>query len=94
MKSDRVDAYDKSEARVAQWIVDRTGIGGGDDPVGFILASYDLKIAEMNQLREKLAALEAVITQSAKTCGMNNCNCPGSYKVKTMVKEYKEKYHT
>lgn len=34
--------YDKSEQRVAKFIVEQTkgAIGGGDDPVGFILASY------------------------------------------------------
>lgn len=45
-------AYDSSESRVAQWISDRTDLGAGDDPVGFILASYDHKIFEFNKLRQ------------------------------------------
>lgn len=43
--------YDSAESRVAQWIVNRTNIGAGDDPVGFILASYELKIQELDELR-------------------------------------------
>ena len=33
--------YSADEQRVADFIFER-GFGGGDDPIGFILASYDL----------------------------------------------------
>lgn len=88
MPQDHDIKYDASQRRVAQWIMDRTGIGGGDDPVGFLLSSYDLKIAHMEQLRLRVAALEAIVNQSRKTCGRGNCNCVGSHKVKSLVDEY------
>lgn len=77
-----------ADIRVAQWIADRTGIGAGDDPVGFLLASYDLKIAEMEAMRKKLAALEEIQALSAKVCGRNNCNCPRSDQIKKLVDAY------
>lgn len=89
---ERQTLYDAQEARVARWIVDRTGIGAGDDPIGFILASYDLKIQEMDELRNKLASLEELLAVSSKVCGNNNCNCPGSDKVKKAVKAHREKF--
>lgn len=88
----RETPYDASEARVAKWIDDRTGIGGGDDPIGFILASYDLKIAEMNEMRAKLVSLEELLALSAKVCGRNNCNCPRSDQIKKLVDACMEKY--
>jgi hypothetical protein len=54
----RIEPYDRSEARIAQWIEQTTGMGGGEDPVGFILSSFSYKIQEMNQLRERLQMLE------------------------------------
>ena len=32
--------YSADEARVAKYIMKLTGIGGGDDPIGFILVSH------------------------------------------------------
>lgn len=84
----RETPYDEQEARVAKWIVERTGAGGGDDPIGFIMASYDLKIAEMEAMRKKLAALEEIQALSAKVCGRNNCNCPRSDQIKKLVDAY------
>jgi hypothetical protein len=88
----RETPYDAQEARVAKWIVDRTGIGGGDDPVGFVLASYDLKIHEMEEMRHKLVALEEILALTAKVCGRNNCNCPRSDQVKKLVNAYMERF--
>lgn len=31
--------YTKDQKRVAKWINDNLGVGGGDDPIGFVLAS-------------------------------------------------------
>lgn len=88
----RETAYDAQETRVAAWLTERTGIGAGDDPVGFILASYDLKIQEMEDLRSRLASIEELLAVSSKVCGNNNCNCPGSDKVKKAVKAHREKF--
>ena len=84
--------YNAQETRVAAWLTERTGIGAGDDPVGFILASYDLKIREMEDMRTKLAALEELLALSAKVCGQNNCNCPKSDQVKKLVNTYMENF--
>jgi hypothetical protein len=32
--------YSKDEERVAKWLSEK-GIGGGDDPIGFVMHSYD-----------------------------------------------------
>jgi hypothetical protein len=45
--------YSPDEARVAKFIFDM-GAGGGDDPIGFIMASHAALAAERNLLREKL----------------------------------------
>lgn len=75
--------------RVVDWLAEHASdVGAGDDPIGFILASYDLKIAEMNQMQATVASLEAIVNQSRKTCGRGNCNCVGSHKVKQLVNEY------
>jgi len=48
--------YSPDEERVAKFIDDKTGIGGGDDPIGFLMVSYEYLVAERNELREKLNA--------------------------------------
>lgn len=42
--------YSEDEARVAKFLMDKTGIGGGDDPIGSLMASYDYVVAERNSL--------------------------------------------
>ena len=40
--------YTKDEQRVVAWLVGRSPeIGGGDDPIGFLLASYEYVHAEL-----------------------------------------------
>lgn len=34
------DPYDRQEQRVAEYLSTVAGIGGGDDPVGFLMASH------------------------------------------------------
>ncbi len=34
------DSYTPDQERVAKFLFDETGIGGGDDPIGFIIASH------------------------------------------------------
>lgn len=46
--------YSKDEDRVAEWLVDKTGIGGGDDPIGFILVSHEYIAASNRRLRSAL----------------------------------------
>lgn len=38
--------YSKDEQRVAEWLMEHLGIGGGDDPIGFLLASLYWKNIE------------------------------------------------
>lgn len=51
--------YSKDEMRVAKWFVERCDIGGGDDPIGFLLASYETLLNERERLRKKLASPDA-----------------------------------
>lgn len=44
--------YSADEARIAKFFWDK-GLGGGDDPVGFILASYEYLVHERNELRQQ-----------------------------------------
>lgn len=46
--------YSPDEQRVAAFFSER-GIGGGDDPIGFLLSSYVLVIEERNALRRARA---------------------------------------
>lgn len=44
--------YTADEQRVVDWLRSRTpDVGAGDDPIGFLLASYELVIGERNELR-------------------------------------------
>ena len=45
--------YSPDEARVAKWFSDTAGIGGGDDPIGALIASHEYVVAERNRLREE-----------------------------------------
>ena len=45
--------YSACEARVAKFFFD-LGIGGGDDPIGFLMASHQVLAAERLELLEKL----------------------------------------
>lgn len=52
--------YSADEARIAKFFADR-GVGGGDDPVGFILSSYEMLIADRKQLTDQLDRLHSAI---------------------------------
>lgn len=45
--------YSPDEQRVAQFFFD-AGLGGGDDPIGFIIASHQALAAERNALRSPI----------------------------------------
>lgn len=42
--------YSPDEQRVAKFWFDK-GIGGGDDPIGALIASHECLVAERNELR-------------------------------------------
>ena len=49
--------YSADEQRVAAWLVAKIGIGGGDDPIGFLIASHDCAIVQRNILRDGLSEI-------------------------------------
>ena len=44
------EPYTKCEQRVADWLVKKTGAGGGDDPIGFLIASHEMLATQRNRL--------------------------------------------
>ena len=51
--------YSPDEERVAKWIFDRPGgVGAGDDPIGFLITSYEYLIEERARLRAILRKVE------------------------------------
>lgn len=48
--------YTKDEARVAKFFFDK-GLGGGDDPIGFLLSSYEYVIYQRNEALKQLSQL-------------------------------------
>lgn len=46
--------YSPDEARVAKWFCDR-GIGGGDDPIGALIALHEYAMSEIKDIRERCA---------------------------------------
>lgn len=46
--------YSKDEERVAKWLCER-GVGGGNDPIGFILTAHEYAMQENKNLKEALA---------------------------------------
>lgn len=45
--------YSPDEARVAEYFAER-GIGGGDDPIGSLMASHSYAIDQRNRIRRAL----------------------------------------
>jgi hypothetical protein len=46
--------YSPDEMRVVKWIVQRTGVSGGSDPIGFLIASHEYIAWEREQYRQAL----------------------------------------
>jgi mevalonate kinase len=44
------EPYNESEQRVANWLAKKTGAGGGDDPIGFLIASHEMVVSQRNAL--------------------------------------------
>ena len=51
--------YTPHEMRVAEYIVDNLGIGAGDDPVEFLIASHRALIAQISLMNSYIKMLEA-----------------------------------
>jgi hypothetical protein len=51
--------YTEDEQRVVAYFTER-GVGGGDDPIGFLLASYAYLVQERNDVRAKLELIRNV----------------------------------
>lgn len=50
MRDLQQNPYSEAEKRVAAFFFER-GLGGGDDPIGFLLASYDYVVGSHKALR-------------------------------------------
>ena len=44
--------YSADEQRVAKWLDEKGGMGGGEDPIGFLMVSYDYLVYQRNQIAE------------------------------------------
>lgn len=44
--------YSADERRVAEWLANKIGAGGGDDPIGFLIVSHECLAAERRHLKE------------------------------------------
>ena len=75
--------YSPDELRVAEWLGANTGVGAGDDPIGFVMASLEYSVMQRNQAG---AALKVV----REVCGQNNCNCPGASRVRAALEDLKD----
>jgi hypothetical protein len=51
--------YTPDERRVAAYINEAVGIGGGDDPIEFLILSHQCLAAERLELKQELAELRA-----------------------------------
>ena len=47
------EPYSPKEAETAKYLSDLTGLGGGDDPVGFLIASHREPVRQRAVLRAK-----------------------------------------
>lgn len=75
--------YSKDEQRVADFLFS-AGVGGGDDPIGFVLSSLSYATAQLNDMRESLseptstrercASLEGAVRTSLSANG-SACAC-------------------
>jgi len=70
MMPGRETEYSADEQRVAQWLVTRMNnqVGAGDDPIGFLLASYEQIHAELTQARKLVEHCEQFIQDQSISC--------------------------
>ena len=67
MRDIEKNPYSPDEQRIARFFVDK-GLGGGDDPIGFIMSSYDYLVVQRNDLQKQVYDLLK---------GKNKCRCTG-----------------
>jgi GTP-dependent phosphoenolpyruvate carboxykinase len=67
---DRDTPYSADEQRVAAWLVNRMNnqVGAGDDPIGFVLASYELIQAQLQHTQALVAHCEQFIQDQRIHC--------------------------
>ena len=70
MMPDRATAYTPDEQRVAKWLATRMNnhMGAGDDPIGFLLTSYEHMHAELTQARKLVDHCEQFIQDQRISC--------------------------
>ncbi len=51
--------YTADETRVLDFLAAQDGVGGGPDPIGFLLASYSFTVHQRNTMREALEAVQS-----------------------------------
>lgn len=68
--TDRDTPYTPEEQRVVDWLVARTHntLGAGDDPIGFVLASYELIHSELQKAQALVAHCEQFIDEQHISC--------------------------
>lgn len=64
--------YSPDEQRVADWLCKRSGenIGGGDDPIGFLMVSYEYVMASNANLRREVMNLSAKVDEFMELKGL------------------------
>jgi GTP-dependent phosphoenolpyruvate carboxykinase len=62
--------YTPDQQRVADWLVNRTQhmVGAGDDPIGFLLASYEHVHAELVEVRKLRTLCEQFVQDQRIYC--------------------------
>lgn len=67
---DRDTPYSLDEQRVVDWLAARTNnqVGAGDDPIGFVLASYELIHTQLQQAQALAAHCEQFIQDQRISC--------------------------
>ena len=66
----RETPYSADEQRVADWLLARTNnqVGAGDDPIGCVLASYELIHAQLKQAQDLIAHCERFVRDQHISC--------------------------
>ena len=66
----RETSYSADEQRVVDWLISRTKnqVGAGDDPIGFLLASYELIHAELAKRRQLWKVCEQFVADQDISC--------------------------
>lgn len=70
MNNHRETPYTQDEQRVADWLVSRLNnqMGAGDDPIGFVLASYEMIHSELQKAKTLVAHCEQFIQDQEIHC--------------------------